>query len=476
VPQCRIPTRADARFPVVSLAPVLAALALWLLVATGAEARGAAHAAGRGHSSHAGHAARRHAGHKRGSKHHNARPRRTRAHRSRLAKHAELSTKASSPPRSPAPTAPTAPSGTPSSVPPSDEVPAGGSNGSFSAPSPHVTCDLLAAPSGSDGTGDGSVANPFHSVVKLDRALAPGQTGCLRGGTYGDTDTMHQLTNDGTASAQITITSYPGETATVVGWVDVEAAYTTLAGLSIDGSNTFYVKAPDSYCPTPHVVSQALDLAGEGDVFERNDFYQSVPGLRGTGIGVGFWGDADNTTIRFNRIHDVGTCTQHDHLIYLASGNNVQIYDNWLYNDHNGFGVVVYPRPTGAQIYANVIDNAGSGLNFGDNGTTATAGNRAWHNVVTNSFRLTGDSGRLLEAALVMCPELDASSVGNEVVENDSFGNPDGISAVNSNIAPGHISLAGNITADPLYADHSAEDFDVAAGSPVAHWGLWNGS
>ena len=58
---------------------------------------------------------------------------------------------------------------------------------------------------------------------------------------------------------------------------------------------------------------------------------------------MGFWGQADNTVIRFERIHDVGQCEAYDHLIYVSHGNNVQIYDNWLYNDPHGDAVQLYP-------------------------------------------------------------------------------------------------------------------------------------
>jgi hypothetical protein len=370
-------------------------------------------------------------------------------------------------PPSPTPPTPTSPT--------SPTVPVGGS-APHAAPAPGVNCEAFASPSGSDSTGDGSLAHPYQSVVKLDSALTAGQTGCLRGGTYGSINTWHELTNSGTASGQITITAYPGETPTVVGWVDIEASYTTLSALQIDGSNTFYNKSAGSPCPTPHTVSQALDIAGAGDIFERNNFYQSVASLRGNAIGVGFWGDADNTVIRYNRIHDVGQCTQHDHLIYLASGNNVQIYDNWLYNDHNGFGVTVYPAPTNARITANVISNAGTGINFGDNGTSASSGNEASYNVVTSEFDVTGDGGQVLEAALVMCPSLDSSSTGNQVFNNDSFQNPDGVSAVNRQVSTTNLSLSNNVAVDPQFVDAAANDYNVAPGSPVASWGLWNGS
>jgi hypothetical protein len=123
-------------------------------------------------------------------------------------------------------------------------------------------------------------------VVRLDHALAPGQTGCLRAGAYGGLSTLHRIDRDGSSSGQITITSYPGETALVKGWVDIEASYTTVSHLEIDGSNTFYqIERANTHCPFP--VSQGLVIAGGNDVLEYNDYYQSIPSLRGQGIGIG---------------------------------------------------------------------------------------------------------------------------------------------------------------------------------------------
>src|SRR5207302_1286928 len=79
---------------------------------------------------------------------------------------------------------------------------------------------------------------------------------------------------------------------------------------------------------------------------EYVDYYQPVARLRGNGIGVGFWRDADNTIIRFRKIHDVGQCQAYDHLIYLSHGNNVQLYESWLYHDPHGRSLQLYPAPT----------------------------------------------------------------------------------------------------------------------------------
>ena len=48
-----------------------------------------------------------------------------------------------------------------------------------------AVCNRYASPSGSDGSGTGALGSPLASIAGLDRALEPGQTGCLLAGTYG---------------------------------------------------------------------------------------------------------------------------------------------------------------------------------------------------------------------------------------------------------------------------------------------------
>ena len=72
-------------------------------------------------------------------------------------------------------------------------------------------------------------------------------------------------------------------------------------------------------------------LRGHVDVLQYVDYYAVDPQpARRRDRGIGFWGNADDTVIRYCKIHDVGQCLAYDHLIYLSHGNNVQIYGNWL--------------------------------------------------------------------------------------------------------------------------------------------------
>ncbi|HTU96745.1 MAG TPA: right-handed parallel beta-helix repeat-containing protein [Solirubrobacteraceae bacterium] len=324
-------------------------------------------------------------------------------------------------------------------------------------------CDRYASPTGSDSSGTGSLNHPFGSVQGLDAALKPGQTGCLLAGTYGSVSTSHRLATNGTAQDPITITSAPGQQAKVVGLVEVEGSYTTVAGLSIDGSNNLYTgRRSGTNCAAP--VSNGLEIDGTGDVFEDNDFYQSVAALRGNGIGIGWNHPADNAVIRDNRIHDLGQCQAYDQMIYLAHGTGVQIYDNWMWNDRHGWGIQVYPNASDAHIYDNVIDGAGSGIVLG--GSDQVADNTIDHNIIMNSTGLpaAGVSG----VGISTCCGLGS---GNSFTDNVVYNNPGGIAAASG------VSLSGNTTSAPNLADVTSHDYRTTSHTPSAltDWSLWDG-
>jgi hypothetical protein len=326
-------------------------------------------------------------------------------------------------------------------------------------------CNKIAAPYGNDHRGSGSHRHPFRTLRRLDRALRPGQTGCLRTGTYGGFHTWHPLSKDGTARRRITLRAYPGEHVKLVGWIQLTGSYTTLSHFVIDGSNTLSTGGSSGGgCPRPG-VSEGLSIEGHNDVFEHNNLYQSRPDLRGNGIGIGWSGSGTGTVIRYNKIHDVGQCRALDHLIYLAHGSFVQIYDNWLWNDPHGWGVQLYPGSFGAHVFSNVIDSAGSGFTVG--GDPATSDNTIDHNVVINS---TGLPNAGLRGVAISDYWPSTAGTGNSFVYNDSYRNPQGIMATTSAIK--HFK---NLSVYPQFVDAAAHNYALSPSSPLKSWGLWNG-
>jgi hypothetical protein len=334
----------------------------------------------------------------------------------------------------------------------------------FSATAHAAGCQLYASPYGSDSSGDGTPSNPLRTVGQLDSALSAGQTGCLLAGTYGDIGTTHSLSNSGAPGQDITITAAPGQAAKIVGLVELEGSYTVLSGLQIDGSNNLYdSERSGTNCPYP--VSNGLEIDGQNDVFQYNNFYQSVPSLRGNGIGVGWNGQADGTIIRYNRIHDLGQCEAFDQMIYVSHGHGVQIYGNWMWNDPHGFGVQIYPAAADTRVFDNVIDRAGSGIIVCCD--TGVSGNLIEHNVIMNS---TGLSAAGDAKGVGISDYWDGSpGASNRFARNDVFANPGGIANVSG------VALSGNTTVNPQLTSPANHDFRVMIGSPVASWGLWNG-
>jgi hypothetical protein len=326
-----------------------------------------------------------------------------------------------------------------------------------SAAAAATSCDLYASPSGSD-SASGQLSSPLATPAALEQALAPGQTGCLEAGSYGDMHSEMRFTNAGSASGQITITSAPGQTAKLIGLVEIEGSDITLSGLNIDGSNNLYdAQRSGTNCPFP--VSNGLEIDGQHDIFENNNLYQSIPSLRGNGIGIGWNTPADNSIVRYNRIHDLGQCQAYDQMIYLAHGTGVQIYDNWMWNDAHGWGVQVYPGASHAHIYNNVIDHAGSGFVIG--GSSQVSNNTIDHNIVMNSTGLT-DAG-LKGVGISTCCGMGSN---NTFTDNDVYNNPGGIAAADG------IGMRGNTTAAPDFVDAQGRDYRTTSNSA---WHLWDG-
>lgn len=330
---------------------------------------------------------------------------------------------------------------------------------------PTTACNLYASSGGSD-SNPGSLTSPFRSVVKLDGSLAPGQTGCLRGGSYGSSGTWHDLTGNGTATGRITITSYPGEVATIQGAVQVDGAYTTLTGLKFDGSNTFY---SGSECSPPGRSLSAIAIGASNTIIDHNEIYDSSTSLPGgNAIYIGGGGQPANTIIRYNKIHDYGSCYHFDHAIYLGAGNNTQVYGNWIWNGRYGQGIQLYPNPTNARVYGNVVDTSCAGFDI--DGTST--GNQVFHNVVANATGClyTPAQGGGTICGVAITPSGPVAGSLNRFDNNDAWHDPCGVGSV------ANVEMSGNISADPLFVNAATHDYRVQAGSPVASWGLWDGN
>ena len=231
------------------------------------------------------------------------------------------------------------------------------------------TCDKVASPRGSD-RGPGTRAQPFRTVRRLVRSLRPGQSGCLR---YGDYFGSVQIGRRGTESKPITLRSYPGEAARLVGrlWLNRRSAHFVIQGLYLDGRNRTGLPSPT--------------VNGRNILFTGNDVTNGHTGICFV-LGHEVYGVARDVTIRDNRIHDCGRLppTNHDHGVYVSVTRDTQVSDNWIY-DNADLGVHIYPDARGTYVAGNVIDSNGEGVLFGGLGNLAPRDNLVEGNVISNS-------------------------------------------------------------------------------------------
>ena len=306
------------------------------------------------------------------------------------------------------------------------------------ANSPAATsCDRAASPSGSD-SATGSVASPFRTAQKLVDSLQPGQTGCLRGGVY-EQDVA--ISGGGSAASPVTLSSYPGERATVRGRFRVKdsANFVTVESIDLDGRNADSLPSPSVY--------------GDDVTFRDNDVtnyhYTAICFL----LGSDTYGRARRTVIQRNRIHDCGRlpAANHEHGIYIEASDDVQVIDNWIY-DNADRGVQMFPDAQRTYIARNVIDGNGQGIIF----SRESAGNVVEHNVISNSVLRWN------------IEDWELSGAGNVARLNcmwttrtDSYGRQGG---VKTNPA---FTATANLVADPGFVNRTAKDFTPRRGQPV---------
>jgi parallel beta-helix repeat protein len=299
-----------------------------------------------------------------------------------------------------------------------------------------TSCDLVASPDGSDAA-PGTVEAPLLHVQYLVDSLEPGQTGCLRTGEYRDTsDDEIKI-----GVADVTLTSYPEERATVIGriYVPTEADGVTISELDLDGRNPTSV-------PSPTINSDDVVVRG-------NDITNHHTGIC-MSLGNPARSRARRTLVVDNAIHDCGRlpATNQDHGIYVNSTNDVVIKNNWIY-DNADRGIQLYSDAQDTKITGNVIDGNGEGVIFGGDSDSTSSGNVVQGNVITNSkirdnldSSWGGDVGRN-NVARDNCVGGGAYDDGDGGIKDD----PDGFKSVD------------NVVKIPDFANAKRGDFTVAS-------------
>jgi hypothetical protein len=318
------------------------------------------------------------------------------------------------------------------------------SDESSSAPARQGVCARFAAPGGDDANL-GTKRRPFATAQRLAASLRPGQTGCLRAGTYESTSPTTYVLNvlhGGTRDAPITIRSVPGERARLVGIVVVPEGSNNvvLDELSIEGTgahNTVKVHASD-------VVVEDSDIT--------NASRGSSCVILGDNVGSG---QAVRPVLRRNRIHDCGSNVvdyNHHHGIYASNAVDGRIVGNVIWSVA-AKAIQLYPNAQRMLVAHNIVDGGPPAIRgsiiIGGNTELASNDNVVERNVIAYARTYNVESWW----------ESEVGS-GNVVRNNCLWRGTKGEIARQVGF-----TAAANIVADPQFRDRRNRDYRLGSSS-----------
>lgn len=282
-------------------------------------------------------------------------------------------------------------------------------------------CDKYASTTGLD-TNPGTQTAPYLTVQKLSDSLVSGQVGCLRAGTYTQATTLIFR------SANTTVASFPGERATINGYMEIKRGFAVkLMRLNLQYNGTGVIR-----------------VYGSGSVLESNDFTNFQHNLSGSCVGIGGSQDVPSgVVVRLNRFHGCGSnLDNQNHGIYALAFTDALIEDNvmWL---SGGYSMQLYPNGTRATVRHNVIDGSNEYSVRGGiviDGTTAVS-----HLIERNIIAYTKTTAIL-----------QRTGSGHVAQYNCFFSNTGGDTSGTA------LSLTGNVTADPLFINRAARDYRLS--------------
>ncbi len=233
----------------------------------------------------------------------------------------------------------------------------------------------------------GTESQPFRTIGRAVKILAPGDTLYIRAGTYPES-LMNAIPGGTSWERPVRVAAFPGD-----GRVILKPEAGAYRVLHFEGARTAYISVEDVVLDGSHVTYDAVKITygSEHDAAHhirllrceiRNAPMQGVLVTKGSN---------DNEFMDLS-VHDNGT-TDFDHGLYISSERN-RLEGSVIYRN-TGWGVHVYSKPEAFTAHSNVVRR-----------------NRIWDNA------RAGKRG----AGIVV-----RGGWGNQVIENVVFGNRGGI-------------------------------------------------
>jgi hypothetical protein len=294
---------------------------------------------------------------------------------------------------------------------------------------------MVASPAGSD-QNPGTIRAPYFSAQALAERVEPGQTGCLRAGTYtpGDSEYVLSISRSGRRGKPIAIRSYPGERARLRGITQIQsqARWIVLDGLDFEGDGS----------------QNTIKVYGSDVRVEHSDITNGGRGLSCVILGNPEEGIAARPVLRANRLHDCGNPANgnKDHGIYAAHTVNGRIMEN-LFTNSSAYAIQFYPDAHRTRFVRNVVDGGGGsirgGVVLGGDSEHASSHNVVAHNVIAYA------------ATSGITSDWEGPRGDGNVVRNNCFWRS-GEDNIDDQIG---FRARSNVVADPEFRDRDGGDY-----------------
>ena len=272
------------------------------------------------------------------------------------------------------------------------------------------------------------VARPRQSAQRFLQSLRPGDIGCLRGRTYRGSPYVLDIERPG-----ITIRSYPGERARLVGIVHVHrgASEVTLSQLNIVGDGS----------------QNTIQVYSSGFTLRRSIVTNAHRGRSCILLGSEDAGTAVKPVIARNVIARCGSPANYtyDQAIYAAQVRGGSIVENLIY-DSSAYSIQLYPNADRMLVARNVIDggppSVRGGLVLGSDSRGTSSGNVVEQNVIafSGTYNLTEAwEGLVGRGNVVRANCLWAGAEGNDNLER--------------------VASSDNVVANPRFIDRAGADY-----------------
>jgi hypothetical protein len=302
---------------------------------------------------------------------------------------------------------------------------------------------------GSD-SNPGTRKRPWRTIQKALKALKPGLTALVRGGTYTENLLMSRA---GTASAPITVAAYPGEKVVLHAASASDATGDTYPIQIASGAAYFRLHG--------FVIEDSRGTSAANVYISGSAHHIELSGNEiryGQDLGIFAAPTTSHLQILGNRIHDNGwkhvTGQHQSHGIYIEGSNDL-IANNLIYNHPYGFGIQIYPSNHNTIVVGNtIVASAHSSIVVGGSGGVSNVTIR--NNILYPSGgTYGGDYGVEMSST---CPTGPVTIDHNVMYAYKVAATEGGCSRVDTGV---------NTLTDPLFVNYASRDLHLQSGSPA---------